>query len=178
MTTSDRRLRTRRGRFAGAARKLAVTSALAAATLTLASPAMAEPDPAFECSSSSLHVICFGLDRQDDNTINVHLGIDIHMSRNDAEAILNAPGDELRAKIIGDDPVFDNSLVSVPITWALPGDNGISAEFDINVPWSTLNEDDGYFDGYIDDLFGRITLTDPRNGSTRTFTSPTIHGYY
>ncbi|WP_336215432.1 hypothetical protein [Nonomuraea sp. LPB2021202275-12-8] len=174
MNTSDPRSRVGR-----ASRKLAVVSALAAAALAIAAgPAMAEPNPQVKCTSASTHVICFSLDRLDDGNVAAHLGIDIHMSRADAQAIIDAPGEELSAKVIGADPAFNNSLVSVPVTWSAAGDAGLSAEFDITVPFSVLNEDDGYFDGYIDELFGRIVLVDPRNGAKRTFTSATITGYY
>lgn len=159
-------------------RLLIVLSAVATAAVFLANPASAEPNPANVCNSGSGFVMCFSLDRiQLGGDINVHIGIDVAMSREEAQAIIDHPGDEWSAKVIGEDPAFNNSLVSVPVTWSLAGDAGLSAEFDMVATWSQLNEDDGYFDGYIDDLFARLVLTKP-NGQKRTFNSATIHGYY
>ncbi|MGI5291249.1 hypothetical protein ACQEVF_49185 [Nonomuraea polychroma] len=158
-------------------RMLIVLSAVAAA-VCLASPASAEPNPVNVCNSGSDFTVCFSLDRlQPGGDINVHLGIDVAMSREEAQAIIDHSGEEFSAKIIGQDPAFDNSLASVPVTWSSAWDGGLSAEFDMVATWSQLNEDDGFFDGYIDDLFGRIVLTKP-NGQKRTFNSTTIHGYY
>ncbi|MEV4021017.1 hypothetical protein AB0J35_62140 [Nonomuraea angiospora] len=159
-------------------RLLIVLAAVATATVFLANPASAEPNPVNVCNSGTGFVMCFSLDRiQLGGDINVHLGIDVAMSREEAQAIIDHPGEEFSAKVIGEDPAFDNSLVSVPVTWSAAGDNGLSAEFDMVATWSQLNEDDGFFDGYIDDLFGRIVLTKP-DGQKRTFNSTTIHGYY
>ncbi|MFI7132716.1 hypothetical protein ACIBQ1_44050 [Nonomuraea sp. NPDC050153] len=156
-------------------RRLAIVLSAAATTAVfLANPASAEPNPVNVCNSGSGFVMWFSLDRiQLGGDINVHLGIDVAMSREEAQAIIDHPGEEFSAKVIGQDPAFDNSLVSVPVTWSTAGDNGLSAEFDMVATWSQLNEDDGY----IDDLFGRIVLTKP-NGQKRTFNSTTIHGYY
>ncbi|GAA0441651.1 hypothetical protein Acor_06250 [Acrocarpospora corrugata] len=167
--------RTRSGRLRQA---LTVVSVAAVTAVALAGPAAAEPSPQVKCKSGTGHVICFSLDRLDDGNVAVHLGIDISMSRADAQAIIDHPGEELIAKIIGQDPAFDNTLMSVPVTWSTAGDAGLSAEFDRLATFAQLNEDDGYFDGYIDELFGRIQLTDPRTTQTRTFTSPVITGYY
>ncbi|MFF4618866.1 hypothetical protein [Nonomuraea jabiensis] len=159
-------------------RLLIVLSAVAPAAVLLANPASAEPNPVNVCNNGSGFVMCFSLDRiQPGGDINVHLGIDVAMSREEAQTIIDHPGDEFSAKVIGEDPAFDNSLVSVPVTWSAAGDNGLSAEFDMVATWSQLNEDDGFFDGYVDDLFGRIVLAKP-DGQKRTFDSTTVHGYY
>jgi hypothetical protein len=100
------------------------------------------------------------------------------MSRQDAQAIIDSPGEEFSAKIYGDDPVWDNAQVSVPVTWSAAWDGGLSAEMDMVATFAQLNEDDGYFDGYIDELYGQIRLFDPRTQRTRTFTSKVISGYY
>jgi hypothetical protein len=159
-------------------RRTAIVLSAVAAAVCLAGPASAEPNPVNVCNSGSDFTVCFILDRlQLGGDINVHLGIDVAMSREEAQAIIDHPGEEFSAKIIGQDPAFDNSLVSVPVTWSSAWDGGLSAEFDMVATWSQLNEDEGFFDGYIDDLFGRIVLTKP-NGQKRTFDSTTIHGYY
>ncbi|SDJ06301.1 hypothetical protein [Nonomuraea jiangxiensis] len=159
-------------------RMLIVTSAVLVAAVALAGPASADPPPVNTCTGGTGHTICFSLDRQDDGNIAVHLGIDVAMSRADAQAIIDHPGEEFSAKIFGDDPVYDNGLVSVPVTWSAAWDGGLSAEFDRVATFAQLNEDDGYFDGYIDELYGRIELVDFRSGQTRGFNSAVITGYY
>lgn len=155
--------------------RAAAVLALAGGTIgAMASPASAEQT----CNSGTGYVVCFDLTRLPDGNIAVHLGIDITMSRQDAQAIIDSPGEEFSAKIYGDDPVWDNAQVSVPVTWSNAWDGGLSAEFDMVATFAQLNEDDGYFDGYIDELYGQIKLWDPRYNRTRTFTSNNITGYY
>jgi hypothetical protein len=168
------RLRARRalGRVGAALTALAVAAGLMTIS---AGPAGADQ----VCSSGSDHVICFNLTRMNGTSdITVHLGIDVHMSRQDAQAIIDSPGEEFSAVVIGDDPVYDNTQKSVPVTWSAAWEGGLSAELDVVATFAELNEDDGFFDGYVDELFGRIRLVDPRTGRVRTFNSPTISGYY
>jgi hypothetical protein len=68
--------------------------------------------------------------------------------------------------------------MTVPVTWSQAWDGGLSAEMDAIATFQQLNEDDGFFDGYIDELYGRIKLYDPRTLRTRTFTTRVITGYY
>jgi hypothetical protein len=103
------------------------------------------------CSSGSKHVICFSIIPAGGDQYDVHVGIDIKMSRSDAQAIIDQVGDPADAWAMGDDPVFDN------------------AEFNIRVPYAALDEDS---DGG-DELYARVRLFDQRSG-TRTFKSPTL----
>lgn len=100
----------------------------------------------------------------------VHFGIDVHMSRQDAEAIL-AGGGGFSATLMGDDYWYDNALKIVPVTWQAAGDGSLSAEFDTDVPRSLLNED---WDGR-DEVYGRIRLYDPRTRTTSTFTTNVLY---
>jgi hypothetical protein len=163
-------------RFGRIRRMLIVASAVAVA-VGRPGPASAAPEPETRCTSGSGYAMCFTLARLDDGNIAVHLGIDVAMSRAEAQAVIDHPGEEFSAKIVGDDPVYDNNLVSVPVTWSAAGDGGLSAEFDRLATYGDLNEDDGYFDGYIDELYGHIDLADPRSGH-RGFNSAVISGYY
>ncbi|GAA3794759.1 hypothetical protein GCM10022226_12640 [Sphaerisporangium flaviroseum] len=167
-----------RMRFALAGRMLIVLSVVAFAGAGLAGPTSARASPELKCKSGTGYAICFSLDRLDDGNIAVHLGIDVDMSRADAQAIIDHPGEEFSAKIRGDDPVSDNNLVSVPVTWSAAWEGGLSAEFDRVATFGQLNEDDGFFDGYVDELYGHIDLADPRSGQTRGFNSVVISGYY
>jgi hypothetical protein len=120
------------------------------------------------CSSGSKHVICFSIVPAGGDQYDVHVGIDIKMSRADAQAIIDQVGDPADAWAMGDD-WFDNAEFNIPLTWAAAGPDGFSAEFDIRVPYAALDEDS---DGG-DELYARVRLFDQRHG-TRTFTSPTL----
>ncbi|MGH3625331.1 MAG: hypothetical protein ACRDQ5_26695 [Sciscionella sp.] len=103
-----------------------------------------------------------------------HLGIDFHISGQDAQAIIDAPGDPFTAEMIGDDAFSDDHLFTVPLTsLEASSEFGLGARFDRVVPASFLDEDDSFFDR-TDEVFGRIKLVDPRNNSTRSFDTPEI----
>jgi len=175
MTISRTTRTTRRARAARAGAIAAAATLLAAgASVATAGPAAADQ----VCNSGTGYVTCFSLTRLDDGTIAVHLGIDVTMSRADAQAIIDSPGEEFSASIVGQDPAFDNTQMTVPVTWSQAWDGGLSAEMDAIATFQQLNEDDGFFDGYLDELFGRIKLRDPRTQRTRTFTTRVITGYY
>lgn len=163
--------RRRAGRAGRALAVLGLAGGIVAASANVAGAEMT-------CNSGTGYAVCFDLIRLPDGNIAVHLGIDVAMSQQDAQSIIDSPGEEFSAKIYGDDPVWDNVQVSVPVTWSSAWSGGLSAEFDMVATFSQLNEDDGYFDGYIDELYGRISLFDPRTQRTRTFTSKVITGYY
>ncbi len=122
-----------------------------------------------KCASGSKHTICFSITHVGGDQYDVHVGIDIKMSRADAQAIIDQDSDPADAWAMGDDPWFDNAEFRIPLTWAAAGDEGFGAEFDIRVPYAALDED---ADGG-DELYARVRLFDQRAG-TRTFTSPTL----
>lgn len=109
---------------------------------------------------------------------NVHVGIDVHMSLQDAQSIIDAPGNPFVARIVGSDPLADNNLFSVPLTdIRATAEFGLSADFAKTRPDGVsrieLNEDSSIFDDR-DEVFARIVLTDPRTGRPRTFDTPMI----
>jgi hypothetical protein len=133
------------------------------------------------CKSGNGAVNCFSTEPSGDWTLrdwHVHIGIDVTMSQQDAQAIIDSPGEEFSAKVIADDPSFDNFLFYVPVTWSASWAGGLSAEFDIVVDGSRLNEDDGWFEGWLDEVYAKISLYDPRSGVTRTWTTNVIVQYY
>jgi hypothetical protein len=144
------------------------------AMAVLAGPASAEQ----RCRSGPGYVTCFSLERMNNTNIAVHIGIDVHMSQEDAQAIINAPGEEFSAKVFGDDEFFDNALINVPVTWSAAGTEGLSAEFDTVASWAQLDEDNSYWSGYVDELYASIKLVDPRTTVVRTFNTAIITGYY
>lgn len=122
------------------------------------------------CSGSpGRYDICFYITPTGTGLYDVHVGIDIFIGRLDAEAILAQPGDPVDAWAMGDDPFFDNAEFRIPLSWVAAGDHGLSAEFDLRVPYAALDEDS---DGG-DELFARVRLFDNRT-STKTFTSRTL----
>lgn len=121
------------------------------------------------CSSGSKHVICFSITKVGSDAYDVHVGIDITMSRSDAQAIIDQPGDPIDAWAMGAD-WFDNAEFRIPLSWVAAGDGGLSAEMDIRVPYAALDEDS---DGG-DELYARVRLFDQRT-STRTFRSNELH---
>jgi hypothetical protein len=121
---------------------------------------------------------CLTITYQGNAVYDVHVGIDVYMSHQDAQDILNAPGEPFVAEIMGDDghgPLNDQVLFEVPIAtgWPAAGEGSLSAEFDKRVGQRALNEDDGR-----DEVYARVRLFDARTGQTRIFTSGKITGDY
>jgi len=117
------------------------------------------------------YTICFSLTQIGvSRDFAVHIGIDVFMSQTDAQNIINAPGEELSARIFGEDTFFDNGLKAVPVTWAAANAQGLSAEFDTTASGSLLNED---WEG-DDEIYGLVSLYVPSTGSTRTFRTNTV----
>ena len=120
---------------------------------------------------------CLTLKYLGNAVFSVHVGIDVDMSRQDAQDIINAPGEPFVAHIMGDDghgPLHDQVLFAVPMTagWPVAGEGSLSAEFDETVAHWKLNDDS---DGR-DEVYARVKLFDSRTGQTRIFTSGKIVG--
>jgi hypothetical protein len=96
------------------------------------------------------------------NDYSVHVGIDVHMSRYDAQLLINATnGSPLIAYLMGDDGQgpLNPKLFRIPQTWTAAGDGGLSAEFDARVDALHLNEDPNG-DGR-DELYALVVLDAP-----------------
>jgi hypothetical protein len=130
-----------------------------------------------ECRGGTGYFTCFSLAHHTSGLIDVHIGIEVYMSPQDAQAIIDSPGEEFSAKIFGDDPYYDNALINMNVTQSGVFEGGLYADFDYVATFMQLNEDDSYFDNF-DDLYGRIRLYDPRLNLTRTYYTSTLHGYY
>jgi hypothetical protein len=150
----------RMGRAVGA---VAIASAAVAAT---ASAASADQD----CNGDDHFSSCILITSTGNNDYAVHLGIDVYMSRQDAQSFIDNPGEEFSAKMYGDDPHWDNFLFYLPVTWSAAWDGGLSAEFDVVVDGSALDED---WEG-DDEVYARIGLFDPRSGETRYFNTDVV----
>ncbi|HYO17576.1 MAG TPA: hypothetical protein VES02_02775 [Dermatophilaceae bacterium] len=146
----------------------AMLAAMIAVGALIAGSTSASADPV--CRQTNGSNICFSIEPIGNNDYAVHIGIDVTMSRQDAEAILAPPGDEFLAKLYGDDYWYDNFLKYVPLTWSAAWDGGLSAEFDGVVDGCVLDED--YGGG--DEVYGRVFLYDHRSNTTRTFDTNVI----
>ena len=142
-------------------------TAVASAVGLMAAPALAAPN---RCTSPDNVVRCLYIERNPNGTYYVEIGIDVPMSVQDAQAIIDQPGDPFLVTMVGSDPLADNNLFTVP-PYALDATaaDGLRGRFSRDqIPRSWLNEDNSIFD-QTDEVFARIVLTDLRNNSTRTF---------
>ncbi|MGI5507288.1 hypothetical protein [Lentzea sp. CA-135723] len=121
------------------------------------------------CSTGTNHTICFTITKVGSDTYDVSVGLDARMSRADAQNIIDQPGDPVDAWAMGAD-WFDNAEFRIPVSWVRATDNGLSAQFYIQVPYNALDEDS---DGG-DELYARARLFDTRT-STKTYKSKELH---
>jgi hypothetical protein len=147
-------------------------TAVASAVGLIAAPASAAVN---HCDGDSTVVTCLLIDQNQDGTYYVEVGIDVHMSVQDAQAIIDQPGDPFTVTIVGSDPLADNNLFAVSMFGlGASAESGLSAGFArTGVPRAWLDEDDSIFDR-TDEVFARIVLTDARTNTSRTFNTVII----
>jgi len=95
------------------------------------------------------------------------VGVDVNMSEADARAFIAHPGDEVTVKLMGDDSIWDNFLISLPTdapTWPQSWAGGYSVEVTRVFSCETLDED---WEG-ADEVYARVTFNDFRTGVTHT----------
>jgi hypothetical protein len=161
-----------RRRAIGAVGALLLAASAVAVTASAASAQMACHWPPEGGSNTCLTIVALGND-----VYSIHVGIDVHMSQQEAQAIIDANGGApFGALIMADDEGYDTtSMFEVPATWVVAGEGGLSAEFDLQVGSDALNEDK---DGR-DEVYARVILYDPRYYPTpRIFESGQIAGYW
>jgi hypothetical protein len=148
--------------------------AMAAATVgVLASPAAADQ----RCTGASDANVCLDITPIGNRDYRVHVGIDIHMSRQDAQAIIDAPGNPVYAYIVGSDPAFDDYRFLMAPSALGSGPDGLGADFDSTVDGTEIDEDTSFFDDR-DEIFAEIYLFDRRTGTSRTFRSDQFTGHF
>jgi hypothetical protein len=147
------------------------------ATCVLMAGLMATPASAEQrCTGATASNVCLNIDptSQTDQDYMVHIGIDIHMSQAQAQAILDGPGDPFSARMMGSDPLSDDDLFNVHLTGeSASAEAGLSANFDMVASRSQLDEDDSFFDD-VDEVFGRVKLVDPGTGAVTFYNTPII----
>ncbi|MBT2229768.1 hypothetical protein [Nonomuraea sp. NEAU-A123] len=149
-------------------RAFAVIMAPALAVVLLAAqPAAAEQ----RCTGEVASNVCLTIESAGSGIYRVTIGIDFHMSKQEADGIINATnGAPYSASVFADDTT--GWLFSVPVVGIGSSDlSGLSADFVITVPRVWLDED---FGTSVDEVFGRIKLNDTRMGLIRTFNTPQI----
>jgi hypothetical protein len=148
---------------------IAVAAVLGAVFVT-AGPASAVQT----CTGRPEANLCLAINGRSDGLFAVHVGIDVHMSLEEAQEYVDDAGNPLSASIRGDDSgSVSQFLFSVPLTaLGASAESGLSADFDLVVPGSWLNEDSG-----TDEIRAVVTLVDTdTNTVTGTFVSNVIVG--
>jgi hypothetical protein len=95
------------------------------------------------------------------------------MTQQDAQNILNGGG-TITARMWGSDSIFDDNIQGVTLSWVSAWEGGLSAEFDRSIWGGYLDEDP---EGE-DEVYAKVSLFDPRSGSTRNFTSPEVDAFF
>jgi hypothetical protein len=159
VATSNRRSlsRTKHNR-----RRILGIAAVAASVLALAS-APANAQSAEACIGTAASTVCLALTQIDADHYEVHIGLDVVMSIQDAQKIIDAPGDPLSAEMLQS----RESLFVVPLTDVEASEPGLVAGFDVDVTRSQLG-----IPGR--GVHGRIKLADPVTHTTRIFETPGI----
>jgi hypothetical protein len=118
--------------------------------------------------------LCFAIEGRPDGRFDVHVGIDVHMPLAEAQEYVDDAGNPLSASIRGDDSGnLSQFLFNVPLSvLGASAESGLSADFNITVPGSFLNEDNG-----TDEVRAVVTLVDTDTNTVRgTFVSNVIIG--
>jgi hypothetical protein len=154
-------------------RSFAVLLATAAALVGFTTPAHAS-DPKCNFIEGRRNV-CLFIDQLPDGRWAVHVGIDINMTRRQAEAIVGTGNSPFTAEIRGDDgdESEDDYQFGLPLTRLVATDKGLTGEFDLQVDGSALDEDDG-----TDEIFARVHYALPNGTRIFTYDTPNFVGNF
>jgi hypothetical protein len=141
-------------RLGGGLVAVAMTAGTIGAIAMTAGPAAADQ----QCTGGRAANVCIDIvpvfNGQD---YRIHIGIDAHMSLQQAEAYV-AQGRPFTVTMMGSDPVDDDTLFTVPMTAiGASAESGLGADFDVTVATFSLDEDDSIFDD-VDEVYARIEL--------------------
>ncbi|KJK47137.1 hypothetical protein UK23_21385 [Lentzea aerocolonigenes] len=131
------------GTFGRFRRRLLRAGIAAALVLGSIGAATVPASAAQTCTGATDANLCLAIDRLPNGLFAVHVGIDVHMSFEDAQEYIDDPGDPFILRIRGDDSgKLAEFLFSAPITslGASP-EFGLSANFDTVVSSAQLDED-------------------------------------
>jgi len=157
-----------------AASASSASSAPVAARQSLGGPARATVVFAPPCRiQRNSYIICFSITQIGiaGPNFNVHVGINVDMSQQDAQNIIDAPGEAFSATLYGEDTFFNDTLKRIPVTFSSAWEGGLSAEFDTFASAVTLDED---WDG-TDEIFAHVTLHISPTDTNRYFRTNNIN---
>jgi hypothetical protein len=157
------------------ARALGALAVVAVALGYMAGSASAGPQQCNGTPGSRANICLHIPSTGNGNFYNVHVGVEVHMSRADAQALINQPGDPFTVRLMGSDSGSgDDFLGFVPMTAIGASDDfGLNANFDQFTDRFHLNEDDSIFND-IDEVYVEIRMVDRDRGTSTTFRSDTI----
>ena len=171
---TTKHLREGRRRVMGGLGALVIALSALALTASAASATMA-------CNYPPGSNTCLTIESLGNRWYAVKIGIDIYMTRQEAQALIDwarvcwpQPCGLFTTRLFGDDSGGDPYLLTVPMSWVAAGEGGLSAEFDLVVYSTRLNEDT---DGR-DELYAMVRMTDYDTGTSWAFTSGLVVGYY
>ena len=141
---------------------LAIVTGLSLAT---AGTAMATNVGEQACHGPGDYNACLLITNLGGNMYRVYVGIDIYMSPQAAQNIVNS-GTQPAATLYGADgsPSADDTLTTLPRRSFFVWSRGLAIEFQKDVSGSLLNEDDG-----IDEIIAKVSLYIPASGTTNTY---------
>ena len=119
------------------------------------------------------YTICILISRYGLNDFQVYVGIDVVMSQQYAQSVIDLPGDPFSATVYGEDPVWDDTLMGLRLTGTWASSGGLSAEFHAVALDGRLNED-----GDKDEVFAGVWLFLPWPASSRSFRTTTISAFF
>jgi hypothetical protein len=96
------------------------------------------------------------------------------MNQANAQIVIDRLGQGFAAMLYGSDGSLpdDNALIKIPMTWISAWSGGLSAEFDVFVDRSVLDEDDGQ-----DEVYAAVTFALPGPGLS-TYRTNEVQGYF
>jgi hypothetical protein len=118
------------------------------------------------CNYNAYSNTCLFITNLGSHRYAVHVGIDVHMTQQDAQNIVNSgyqPTSTLWGKDGGLDA--DDYKANIPISYVTAWSGGLSAEFDTTVNQSLLNEDNG--PNEVDEIIAQVGIYIP--AAQRTF---------
>jgi hypothetical protein len=148
---------------------VAALALIAGLSVATAGTATAANVGEWACNYDAHSNTCLYITNLGDHRYAVHVGIDVYMSQQDAQNIINS-GFRPWADLWGDDGAVGRSgyLTDIPLTYPYPvaSSTGLSAEFDIEVAQKLLNEDDG-----VDEIVALVHLYIPASQWTYIYRS-------
>ena len=115
--------------------------------------------------------VCILISHRGFNAYDIHVGIDVVMSQEYAQSIIDLPGEPFSASLYGDDPIWDDHLMYLGYAGISAWPGGLSAEFHATAFSEQLDEDGGE----SDEIFAEVWLFLPWPATSRSFRTNTVN---